>query len=316
MSHNVQCCTDDTRSIGSYGADNYTPIVVSRAFQVLSDPDKKSKFDRFGEDPDNRFAGGSSASASPFSGFARSQGGAGGGATWEDEISPEEMFRQFFGGGIGRGGYGSPFGIPEPQSSLGLREADLSTGGGIFDTGPGFVFNVGGGPGVRIHQFGGANPRRRPRNADGTMPQPSVRSALSNLLPLLVLFLLPLLTSLFSGTGSNTPSGPSFRFDTPAPPYTMHRTTNSLKVNYYVNPVEVDRLSNRDLLNLDKRAEVSLLNKLKNECEDEVDRRRRMVQDAQGWFSNDREKMQQAMGMEMKSCKRLEGFGYTVTNRY
>lgn len=77
--------------------------VVSRAFQVLSDSDKKAKFDRFGGDPDNRFNGASA--SSPFSGFARSPGGGGGGASmFEEEISPEEMFRQFFGGG------GGPFG--------------------------------------------------------------------------------------------------------------------------------------------------------------------------------------------------------------
>jgi DnaJ homolog subfamily B member 12 len=83
--------------------------VVSRAFQVLSDQDKKSKFDKFGQDPDSRFAGNAaSAGASPFSGF-RSPG-AGRGPMFEEEISPEELFRQFFGGG-GFGGGGGPFGI-------------------------------------------------------------------------------------------------------------------------------------------------------------------------------------------------------------
>jgi DnaJ family protein B protein 12 len=82
--------------------------VVSRAFQVLSDPDKKSQFDKFGHDPDNRFASASAAAgASPFSGFARSPGGARG-PMFEEEISPEELFRQFFGGGFGgpMGGFG------------------------------------------------------------------------------------------------------------------------------------------------------------------------------------------------------------------
>jgi DnaJ family protein B protein 12 len=79
--------------------------VVSRAFQVLSDPDKKTKFDKFGTDPDSRFQSSSAAAgASPFSGFARSPG-AGRGPMFEEEISPEELFRQFFGGGMG-GGFG------------------------------------------------------------------------------------------------------------------------------------------------------------------------------------------------------------------
>jgi len=83
--------------------------VVSRAFQILSDADKKRQYDQTGGDPDSRFgSGGGGASASPFSGFARSQGmGGRSGNMWEDEISPEDLFRQFFGGG---GGAFSPFG--------------------------------------------------------------------------------------------------------------------------------------------------------------------------------------------------------------
>lgn len=77
--------------------------MVSRAFQILSDEDKKAKFDRFGGDPDNRFSS-SAQSSSPFSGFARSPGG--GGPMFEEEISPEELFQRFFGGG----GMGGPFG--------------------------------------------------------------------------------------------------------------------------------------------------------------------------------------------------------------
>lgn len=84
--------------------------MVSRAFQILSDADKKRQFDQTGGDPDSRFgSGGGGAAASPFSGFARSQGGGRGGGMWEDEISPEDLFRQFFGGGMG-GGFGGPFG--------------------------------------------------------------------------------------------------------------------------------------------------------------------------------------------------------------
>ena len=86
---------------------------VSRAFQILSDPDKKSKYDKFGGDPDSRFSGASASSgASPFSGFASQRAPRGGGGSmFEEEISPEELFRQFFGGGMGGGGFGGgPFG--------------------------------------------------------------------------------------------------------------------------------------------------------------------------------------------------------------
>jgi len=96
---------------GYDGADEAFKM-VSRAFQILSDADKKAKYDRFGGDPDSRFGGGGGgggASGSPFEGFARSSGGGGRGPMFEEEISPEELFNRFFGGGLG-GGFGGPFG--------------------------------------------------------------------------------------------------------------------------------------------------------------------------------------------------------------
>lgn len=83
---------------------------------MLSEPDKKEKYDRFGGDPDNRFGPGAAAASSPFSGFAaRSPGGRG--PMFEDEISPEELFNRFFGGG-GMGG--GPFGrLTSPEEENG-----------------------------------------------------------------------------------------------------------------------------------------------------------------------------------------------------
>lgn len=80
--------------------------MVSRAFQVLSDVEKKEKYDRFGGDPDNRFGPSGAAASSPFSGFSGSPGGRG--PMFDAEISPEELFNRFFGGG--GGGMGGPFG--------------------------------------------------------------------------------------------------------------------------------------------------------------------------------------------------------------
>ncbi|KAI9801306.1 MAG: hypothetical protein M1833_002876 [Piccolia ochrophora] len=275
---------------GYEGADEAFKL-VSRAFQVLSDADKKSKFDKFGGDPDNRFGPGSASASSPFSNFARSASSRQG-PMWEEEISPEEMFNRFFGGGMG-GGFGSPF------------------GGGLFDTGPQFVFNLNGGPGIRVHQFGGGRPRRRPsstaHDASSSAPQPTLSTAISNLLPLLLLFLLPLLSSLFSGSSSSSSPGPTLRFDLPSPPHTLHRHTSNSKTSYYVDPGAVEGWTERKLGQLDQRAELSLVGKLRSECEWEMERKERTVRDAQGFFWVDEVMMAQARALEMRSCERLDG---------
>ncbi|ORY08897.1 hypothetical protein BCR34DRAFT_385755 [Clohesyomyces aquaticus] len=275
---------------GYAGADEAFKM-VSRAFQVLSDPDKKAKFDRFGGDPDSRFPGASAAGASPFSGFGRSNGGAQRqGPMWEEEISPEEMFRQFFGGGMG-GGFGGPF------------------GGGIFDTGPGFVFNLGGGPGVRVHQFGGGRPRRRPNTAQppGSEPAPSMSNALSSLLPLLFLFILPLLSSVFSGGSSET--GPSMIFDGPKPPATQQRMSSRLKIPYWVNPVDVDEFSAKKWRRLDETAETKYVHQLTVNCDYEHRQQQTLFQQARGWFGDDVEKMRAAHQMKKSNCERLKQLG-------
>lgn len=97
--------------------------MVSRAFQILSDEDKKSRYDKFGGDPDSRFQPGPSASSggSPFSGFGGGGGfpRGGGGPGFDEEISPEELFNRFFNGGFsGMGGGFSPFGTRKEKSRL------------------------------------------------------------------------------------------------------------------------------------------------------------------------------------------------------
>ncbi|KAJ5176244.1 J domain-containing protein [Penicillium canariense] len=273
---------------GYDGADEAFKM-VSRAFQILSDSDKKSRYDKFGGDPDSRFNPGPSASsgASPFSGFGggfpRSAGG--GGPGFDEEISPEELFNRFFNGGFGgMGGGFSPFG------------------------GPQFVFNMGGGPGVRVHQFGGGIPRRRPRttttNNNESEPAVDGWGFVRQLLPLILLFVLPLLSSLL--TGSSTPAGPTYRFDTPQPPQTMGRTTPRLNLNYFVNPLEVEDFSARKFRQLDQRVETEYVSLLRHHCESEVHLRERKIQEAQGWFFPDIEKMKEARAMELKNCRLLE----------
>jgi curved DNA-binding protein CbpA len=86
---------------GYDGADDAFKM-ISKAFQVLSDPDKKKKYDSFGGDPDARFQPPTGGGGGP-AGF--SGGGFPRGGGFQEEMTPEELFRQFFGGA-----FGGPFG--------------------------------------------------------------------------------------------------------------------------------------------------------------------------------------------------------------
>jgi DnaJ homolog subfamily B member 12 len=180
----------------------------------------------------------------------------------------------------------------------------LNLGGGIG--GPGFVFNMGGGPGIRVHQFGGAGPRRRPRNATAQdeNPPPGI-ATFAQILPILLLFILPLLTSFFSGSSS---SGPEILFQ-PSPANTLNRMTPRYRVDYYLDPAAIDGYSERKLRQLDQTAEVKYINTLKYECQVEHAKRNQLLDEAQGWFSTDERKLREARSMTMSSCNRLNTLG-------
>ncbi|OTB04108.1 hypothetical protein M426DRAFT_321208 [Hypoxylon sp. CI-4A] len=271
--------------------------MVSRAFGILGDKEKREKFDRFGTDPDSRFESARAQAGNPFGGFGGGGGGGGGGGMrpgggpfgggggmWEDEISPEEMFQRFFGGG-----FGGPF--------------------GGFDTGPQFVFNIGGNRGFRVHQMGGGHPRRRPQNADGQQRPQTGWDTLISLLPILFLFIFPILSSLFSGADPQAPSGPSMVFDAASPPLTHHRVTPKLGVDYYVDPAEVAGFNDYKLRQLDKEAEVSFVRALRRRCDAEVRTKQDLIDKAQGWFFPDPDKMKIADQFEMASCRRMDHMG-------
>ncbi|KAI1266352.1 DUF1977-domain-containing protein [Xylariaceae sp. FL1019] len=269
--------------------------MVSKAFSVLGDKDKREKFDRFGTDPESRFESARAQASNPFGGGGggfggRPQGGGfGGGGMFDDEISPEEMFARFFGGGFG----GGPF------------------GGGGFDTGPQFVFNVGGNRAFRVNQFGGGMPRRRPQpnGPQGQQRPASGWDTVISLLPILFLFVFPLLTSLFSGLGDSQPALPTMVFDHPQPPQTLHRTTPKLNVDYFVSPHDVAGWQEQKFHQLDREAEMGFVRVLRRRCDHEMRTQQELVDKAQGWFFPDPDKMKIARDFELTSCKRLDGFG-------
>jgi len=185
---------------GAPGADEAFKM-VSKAFQVLSDPQKRAAFDQHGSDPESRFGGMSSSSRSGAPGFGPSPFGGG----FDGELSPEDLFNMFFGGGG-------------------------TMGGASFGGGPMFTATFGPG-GFRTTRMGAnAAPQGGQANA-----QP--RSLLVQLLPLFLLLafsLLNALPNLFS-----TPQTPDPRFSfSPNTRYNVERHTNGLGVKYHVNAAE------------------------------------------------------------------------------
>ncbi|KAJ2906974.1 hypothetical protein MKZ38_009837 [Zalerion maritima] len=291
--------------------------MVARAFSILGDKEKRQKYDKFGGDPDSRFGGGAggggAGGGNPFAGFGGRRAASGGGGfppnMWEEELSPEELFNRFFGGG--GGAFGGPF--------------------GAFDTGPQFVFNMGGGPGVRVHQFGGPRPRTRPRNPGQQDPENTLRDMIIQLLPLIVLFLLPIITNLFgailgdpspsgsssgvgnhgnAGSNARMNSGPKMVFDEADPEagFTEQRQTDTLHIDYFMQEQDVEGLSNKKLYDLDRNAEVTYMKKLRDDCMVEQAHKRDLSEQAQGWFFQDDEKMEVAIRYETPSCARYEQF--------
>ncbi len=99
------------------------------------------------------------------------------------------------------------------------------------------------------------------------------------------------------------------RFDGPVAPHTMHRLTTRLKIDYYLNPLEVGQFTPHKLSQLDQKAEVSYVQQLRYGCEQELEQQQRLMNEAQGWFVQDVEKMNRARSLEMSSCKKLDALG-------
>lgn len=160
-----------------------------------------------------------------------------------------------------------------------------------------------------MHQFGGGRPRRRPTTAQppGSEEAPSLSGTISSLIPLLFLFILPLLSSIWSS--GSTPQGPSIVFDHPRGSYSEARTSKKFHVNYWVDPREINGYNNRDLRRLDEIAENKYIQTVNVRCETERYQRSRMEQEATGWFYDDEVKMQQARDMPMPNCKKLKDMG-------
>ncbi|GAX15361.1 DnaJ homolog subfamily B member 12 [Fistulifera solaris] len=247
---------------------------VGLAYATLSDPQKRTIYDRYGdEDPDNR-------------GAAR-----GGGMNMHhrgQEVSPEEIFNMFFGGGMP----------------------------GMHRGGPGFhVYTSGFGPGGM--PFRNAGPRRQARPQEREERQASFLSALFQFMPLLLI----LFSTFFRSDGSSSASmsgrmpGEGQHFNlVRKPPFVNLMKTQTTKVRdipFYVttNFARTYAQNNYQLRRVEQMVEVAYEQYLIEECTKQRNYKKRLQLNANTLKMASEEekarKIKQADEFELSRCLEL-----------
>jgi len=283
---------------GAPGADEAFKM-VSKAFQVLSDPQKRAAYDELGADPDSRFGGMSSGGGGSQFRTASFNGGG-----MEGEISPEELFNMFFGGG--GGAFGSPFDGP-----------------GIRFGGPG-VFTASFGPGgfrTNRHMH-----RNRAQRDDGPAAprEVTIRSVLSTLLPFILLFAFTVLSAIPNILSTPRTADPYYSFEQ-SPRYSEQRQTSNLGVKYHVNPNEFSThpiandmsLAQREnrqsslLAQFEGNVEQRYTSRLYNDCQIRMERKQRRKEAKSGFlgFGADWDGIKAIDAERVESCDELRRMG-------
>ncbi|KAI0642132.1 hypothetical protein C8Q79DRAFT_1122043 [Trametes meyenii] len=273
---------------GAPGADEAFKM-VSKAFQVLSDPQKRAIYDQHGSDPESRFSGMSSGRSEPsFSGATfRNAGG------FEGELSPEDLFNMFFGGG-------------------GMNMNGGSFGGGPFG-GP--IFTASFGP-------GGFRSTRMRANVPREQPPAEPRSIWVQLLPLFLLFAFSLLNALPNLFSTAPTPDPRFTFN-PTSRYNVERTTNGMHVKYHVNaaefsghPIAAELARNENkpgpaLRKFESNVERAYTQDLFAQCQRGIDHKQRRKDQEVGLFGigTDWEKVRKIEQEPIESCNKLRSLG-------
>lgn len=258
--------------------------VVNKSWEVLSDPQKRRIYDQTGTDPTSRISNASAASQG-FGSFSGTRGFASGAQSpFEDDL-----FNMFFGNG------GSP-----------------------FASGPTFTF---GGNGFTFQSFGGgqdpfmrhrrtsrraprATPNARAQNREESPGPQSFSEVLRNLLPLLLILIVPILSALFS----NDPTS-DYSF-VPSSEFHLERKTPKYKIPYFINDKfakKIENKSRRELKNFGSKVENIYIQDKRAKCQREQIHKDNLIEDAVGWFTTDMRKLEQAQNMPMPNCDILRG---------
>ncbi|KAJ2559684.1 Chaperone protein dnaJ [Coemansia sp. RSA 1933] len=249
--------------------------LVAHSFTVLSDSDKRAHYDRFGSDRP-------SVQQQQQTHFHRHQYQR---AAYADEISPEDLFNMFFGGGGDMGQFNVRFG---PN---GGRFAQRATGGG----GGGMRFN-----------------RQNHADAEGDQQQ-GLWASCMQILPLVLLVMSFFASSILSLLFNTGDAPPAYAFERSAT-YAAPRYTQSRNVAYWVNHADFARSAvartPSQLWQYEREVETQYVSLLQRRCRQERDRKRMHIQAAQGWLGigADQEKLQAAQAMQMPACDELKRF--------
>ncbi|KAF9120971.1 hypothetical protein BGW39_010940 [Mortierella sp. 14UC] len=198
---------------GAPGADEAFKV-VSKAFTVLSDPQKRTIFDQHGPE-DGRSSGVNYDRARPTAQQYYSRG-AGGGGVYGEEISPEEIFNMFFGGGgfggsFQSGGYGARTRAQQAQHHHARQE-----------------------------QFRRQHQQQRQQRQNSQNNQDFNLGSLIQLLPLILLIIVSMTSGLFGSSDSSSSGSNSVLNDfslRPREQYTTARHTTQRNVPYYVDEI-------------------------------------------------------------------------------
>ncbi|KAG0048305.1 hypothetical protein BGZ83_006703 [Gryganskiella cystojenkinii] len=289
------------------GADEAFKI-VSKAFTVLSDPQKRAIFDQHGPE-DGRSSGVNYDRAQPTGMHGFGGGGMNGMHGFEAEISPEELFNMFFGGG----NFGGSF-----------HSATFA--------GPGFgqrQFRQ------RTQQTQHRQHRQHAQDAGGGGGT-SGFSSLIQILPLILLFIMSMASNFFSddsssssSSASNMPTASDFSLSARGS-YQSARFTKAHHVPYFVNERKFQTVfmvpGSKDTLNLDQvyngvkvrnilsqleeNVEVGYLRAMQAKCIEEKDEKQKAQNRAMGFFGPDKKLWEQAQRMTTPSCDVIrEKFG-------
>ncbi|KAG9102954.1 hypothetical protein FRC06_000659 [Ceratobasidium sp. 370] len=286
------------------GADEAFKL-VSKAFTILSDPQKRAVYDQVGGDPEQRGGGGRSP-ASGMNGMGMRPGY--NQMFFEEEINPEDVFNMFFGGGFGGPGFNAGFG---------------NGFGNGFGGSPIFTASFGG-PGIRMRRFPQRPPAQETRRQGPELAEG--RSLLVQLLPLIALLAVSLFSSLLSAVTDSSPSTPRFRYDKTRT-FNVGRATSRLDVPYFVSqsewaqhPVgkaaehiktvgkEQSQKEAAQLRSFERVVERQYEEHLYNLCQNDAELKEHRIQQHHGFlgFGADWEKIRGIQAEPMPSCEKLK----------